>query len=155
VIGDFNIPNFDWKRGLSLPNSHYYSKLKVDAIYTSTCLLDLSHCIDTVGSSNLLGLIFSNLRDLGITPVDPGLIKTDNYNPPLIINICLPFATCVRNYVYRTVNSRLGIMHCFTILNLWLVLCLWYHRCRFCCHVIQSCCSRCHGTGNSPWHHKH
>jgi hypothetical protein len=92
VVGDFITPGFDWKFGLSLPNSHYYSKLKRDAIYTSTCLLNLNQCIDNVGSSNLFVLIFSNLSDLGITPVDPGLLKPDNYRPPLIINFLLPFA---------------------------------------------------------------
>jgi hypothetical protein len=100
MVGDFNAPGFDWKSGLSLPNSYYYSKLKGDAIYTSTCLLNLNQCTDNVGSSNLLDLIFSNLSDLRITPVDPGRIKPDNYHPPLITNIYLPFTTCIQNYVY-------------------------------------------------------
>jgi hypothetical protein len=63
MVGDFNSPGFDWNRGLSLPNSHYYSKIKGDAIYTSTCLLNLIQCIDIVGSSNLLDLMFFNLSD--------------------------------------------------------------------------------------------
>jgi hypothetical protein len=42
MVGDLNTPGFDWERALSLQNSHYYSKLKGDAIYTSTCLLNLS-----------------------------------------------------------------------------------------------------------------
>jgi hypothetical protein len=100
MVGDFNAPGFDWKSGLSLPNSHYYSKLKGDAIYTSTCLLNLNQCIDTVGSSSLLDLIFSSLSDLGIIPVDPGLIKSVNYHPSLITNIYLPLTTCIQNYVY-------------------------------------------------------
>jgi hypothetical protein len=73
---------------------------KGDAIYTSTCLLNLNQCIDSAGSSNLLDLILSNLSDLSVAPVDPGLIKPDNYHPHLITNICLPIATCVQNYVY-------------------------------------------------------
>jgi hypothetical protein len=100
MVGDFNAPGFDWKNCLSLLNSHYYSKLKGDAIYTSTCLLNLNQCIATVGSSNRLDLIFSNLSNLCITPVDPGLIMPDNYHPSLITNIYLPFATCIQNYVY-------------------------------------------------------
>ncbi|PNF20040.1 hypothetical protein B7P43_G05817 [Cryptotermes secundus] len=100
MVGDFNAPGFDWKSGLALPNSHYYSKLKGDAIYTSTCLLNLNQCIDNVSGSNLLDLIFSNLSDISITPVDSGLIKPDNYHPPLIINICLSLATCIQNYKY-------------------------------------------------------
>jgi hypothetical protein len=64
------------------------------------CSSDLfNQCIDTVGSSNLIDLNFSNLSDLGITPVDPGLIKPDSYHPPLIINICLPLAPYIQNYV--------------------------------------------------------
>jgi hypothetical protein len=63
MVGDFSTPGFDWNRGLSDPDSHYYSKLRGDAIYTSTCLLSLHQCIDTVGSSNMLDLVFSNLGD--------------------------------------------------------------------------------------------
>ncbi|PNF20051.1 hypothetical protein B7P43_G05268 [Cryptotermes secundus] len=81
MVGDFSDPGFYWKTGLALPSSHYYSKLKRDAIYTSTCLLNLNQCIDNDSSSNLLDLIFSNLSDRSITPVDPGLIKPDNYHP--------------------------------------------------------------------------
>jgi hypothetical protein len=64
------------------------------------CLLNLNQCIETAGSGNLLDLIISNLSDLDITPIYPGLIKPDNYHPPLTINIQLPFATYVQNYVY-------------------------------------------------------
>jgi hypothetical protein len=81
MVGDFNAPGFDWRSGLSLPNSHYYSKLKGDAIYTFTCLLNLNQCIDTVDCSNLLDLILSNLRDISIIPVDPGLISVTIFTP--------------------------------------------------------------------------
>jgi hypothetical protein len=67
MVGDFNSPGFDCKLGVCLPNSHYYSKLKGDAIYASTCLLNLSQCLDTVVNGILLDLAFSNLSDLGIT----------------------------------------------------------------------------------------
>jgi hypothetical protein len=100
MVGDLNAPDFDWKSGLSMPNSHYYSRLKGDAIYTSTCLLNLNQCIDTVGSSNPLDLFFSNLSDIDITPVDPGLTKSDKYHPPLIINISLSPATCSKLRIF-------------------------------------------------------
>jgi hypothetical protein len=80
-VGDFNTPGFDWKCGLSLPNSHYYSKLKGGAIYTSTCLRNFNQCIDNAGSSNLLDFIFSTLSYLDITPVYPRIIKPVNYRP--------------------------------------------------------------------------
>jgi hypothetical protein len=67
IVGDFNAPGFDWDHGLSAPDCHYYSKLRGDAIYTSTCLLNLQQCIDAVGSSNLLDLVFTNLNDYNIT----------------------------------------------------------------------------------------
>jgi hypothetical protein len=107
ILGDFNAPGFDWKLGVSLPNSHYYSELKGDAIYASTCLLNLSQCIDTDGNGNLLDLTFSNTSDLVITNVDPGLIKPDYYHPPLLINVNLPSATCTQNYIhfYRKFSS--------------------------------------------------
>jgi hypothetical protein len=112
MVGDFNTPGVDCKRGLFLLNSHYYPKLKVDAIYTSTCLLNLSQRTNTVGSSNLLDLIISNLSESCITLVDPGLVKPDNYQPlGLSIFICPLPLLCEITYI-RTVNSRLGIIHC-------------------------------------------
>jgi hypothetical protein len=59
---NFNIPRFDWKRGISQANCHYYSKLKGNAIYTSTCLLDLRKRIDAVGNGSLLDLAFTNFN---------------------------------------------------------------------------------------------
>jgi hypothetical protein len=61
--------------------NYYYSKIKGDAAYTSTCILHLSQCNDTVGGSNLLDLIFSVFSDLSVTPLDPGLAEPDNYHP--------------------------------------------------------------------------
>jgi hypothetical protein len=37
----FNVPLFDWKFGLFRATSHYYSKLKDETIFSSTCLLGL------------------------------------------------------------------------------------------------------------------
>jgi hypothetical protein len=36
MVGDFNTPGFDWNHGLSVPDCHDYTKLRDDAIYTST-----------------------------------------------------------------------------------------------------------------------
>jgi hypothetical protein len=75
-------------------------------------LLNLTQSIDTVGSSNLLDLISSNLSNLSITPVDPGLVKPDNYQ---IINIHLPFVTCIQNDIYSYGKFSSGVILCFTI----------------------------------------
>jgi hypothetical protein len=69
MVGDINTSGFDWIYGMSLPNSHYYSKFKGDEIYTYMCLPNLSQSIDSASSSNLLHLIFPNLSDLRITRI--------------------------------------------------------------------------------------
>jgi hypothetical protein len=99
-MGDFNAPGFDWNCGLPQANSHYYSKLKGDAIFTSLCFLDLRQRMDAVGSSSLLDLVFTNFSDLRITSADSGIVKPDAYHPPLIIDILLPTATTARNGEY-------------------------------------------------------
>jgi hypothetical protein len=66
LIGDFNTPRFDWKRGLSQPKCHY-SKLKGE---TSKCLLDLRQPIDAVGSSSLLDIAFTNCSELNINLIN-------------------------------------------------------------------------------------
>jgi hypothetical protein len=96
-MGDFNTPRFDWMRGLSQANCHYYSKLRGDTIYTSTCLLDLTQRIDAAGSGSLLDLEFTNFSELYINFIDSGIIKTDAYHPPFVIDVFLPFDASTRN----------------------------------------------------------
>jgi hypothetical protein len=82
----------------------FYSKLKRDAMYSSSCPLNIIQCTDRVSSSNQLGVIFSNLSYLCITFVDLGIVKPDNYHSSLIIDIYLPFATCIQSS-YRKFTS--------------------------------------------------
>jgi hypothetical protein len=63
LLGDFNVPGFNWECGTSLPSSDHYSKLKGDAIYTSACLLGLRQLVVAADSLNLLDLVFGNLSD--------------------------------------------------------------------------------------------
>jgi hypothetical protein len=93
LLGDFNAPGFNWGRGLPLPNSHYYSKLKGDAIYTSTFFLGPRQCVEAADSHNLLDLVFANFSDLKPVPADSGLVKPDSYHPPLSTDIYLPHIT--------------------------------------------------------------
>jgi hypothetical protein len=85
LLGDFNAPGFNWESGTPLPNSHYYSKLKGDAIHTSTCLLGLRQCVEAVDTLNMLDLVFANFTDLKSVPADSGLVAPDKYHPPLNI----------------------------------------------------------------------
>lgn len=58
LIGDFNVPGFDWDKGLPSPHCHYYTKLKGEAIHSATCLLGLNQHNRPDGGGNLLDLFF-------------------------------------------------------------------------------------------------
>jgi hypothetical protein len=85
LLGDFNAPGFNWESWTPLPKCHYYSKLKGNAIYTSTCLLDLRQCVEAIDTPNMLDLIFANFTDLksvtADSPLSIGVFLTHvNYN---------------------------------------------------------------------------
>jgi hypothetical protein len=54
LIGDFNVAEFDWERGVSLENCHFYSKLKWEAIYASTFFLGESQLNVPASNGSLL-----------------------------------------------------------------------------------------------------
>jgi hypothetical protein len=58
MLGYFNTPGIDWKRGQSVPDCHYYSKRAGNETYTSSCLVDFNQCIETGDTINLLEYIF-------------------------------------------------------------------------------------------------
>jgi hypothetical protein len=93
VVGDFNVPGFDWKLGLSSSNSYYYIKLKGEAIYTSTCLLGLFQYNYSRNNGNLLDLIFSNVTDFSINYDVHCLVHPDVYHPPFVTELKLPTRT--------------------------------------------------------------
>jgi hypothetical protein len=66
---------------------HYYSELKEDAMYTSTCLLGLRYCVEALNSHNWLKLIFANFTDLKSLPADSGFVKPDNYHSPMRVRV--------------------------------------------------------------------
>jgi hypothetical protein len=90
LLGDFNAPGFNWESGTPLSKCHYYSKLKGDAIYTSTCLLGPRQCAEAIDSLNMLDLVFANFTDLKSVPAHSGLVTPDTYHPPLSIDVFCP-----------------------------------------------------------------
>jgi hypothetical protein len=86
LIGDFSAPNFDWERGLPLSNYSFYSKLNSDAVYTTTCLLDLTRCLAT---DNSLELVFSNFNRVSAFFADVGVVAPDSCHPSIAIDIPL------------------------------------------------------------------
>jgi hypothetical protein len=85
-MGDFNTPGSDWKCGLPQQNCHYYSKLKGEAIHTSTYLLVLTQSIETNHNNNPLDLVFVNFDNIRVSFVDAGMVKLDLLHSPMVIN---------------------------------------------------------------------
>jgi hypothetical protein len=90
LLGDFNAPGFNWESGTLLPKCNFYSKLKGEAIYTSTCLLGPRQCVEAFDTLNMLDLNFAIFTDLMSVPADSGLVAPDKYHPPLSINVIFP-----------------------------------------------------------------
>jgi hypothetical protein len=42
LLGDFNVPSYDWVSGLPHANTHYYKELRVGVFQNATCFLGLS-----------------------------------------------------------------------------------------------------------------
>jgi hypothetical protein len=99
LLGDFNAPGFNWEIGAPLPKCHYYSKLKGDAIYTSTCLLGLRQGVEAVDSINMLDLVFANFTDVKLVPADSGLVTPDTYHPPFSIDVLLPHVNNLKSEI--------------------------------------------------------
>jgi hypothetical protein len=114
MVGDFNKPGFDWSHSQSLLGCHYYSKLKGDAIYSFTCLLNLHLCIDADDRTNLLELIFYNFSDIGITFLDSGIIKPDIYHPPFVMTSSCPLSAPLKIASILIVSMCLGIILYYT-----------------------------------------
>ena len=78
MTGNFNAPGFDWERGVSLPNCHFYPKLEGDAIYTSTCFLGCTQHPDKD---------FTNFDHLSMWFADEGVLKPAACHPPIVTEI--------------------------------------------------------------------
>jgi hypothetical protein len=122
-------------------------------VCTSASLLSLNQCIDNLGSTNPLDSICFKLNDICslITSVDSGIARSDNYHllRSSIFNSALSLVLKI-TYIF-TVNSHLGIIHCFIIFS---QLMAGFDIRGFCCRQPQWCCSTCQGAGNSPYRNK-
>jgi hypothetical protein len=59
LLGDLNVPGYDWVNGHPQANSHYYTELRGDVIHNATCYLEISQYNLTVQNNNLLDLVFA------------------------------------------------------------------------------------------------
>jgi hypothetical protein len=63
--------------------------LKGDAIHSATCLLGLNQHNLSVSGGNFLDLVFSNFAGLSLDHVQHGLVHSDPFHPPFIIECSL------------------------------------------------------------------
>jgi hypothetical protein len=94
--GDFNIPNYDWKHGLSTNNCHYYSKQEGDAIKASACVLGPGQRNAAEIGRNLLDLIFSNFDIIDIMNADYGMVTLIIMTHPWSLTCCYQTVCCYR-----------------------------------------------------------
>jgi hypothetical protein len=85
LLGDFNVPGFDWANGFPQANSHYYTKIRGDVVHSATCYLGLSQCNLTIHNKNLQDLVFANfscvnvmISNLDSVEPDPSLVTDLN-----------------------------------------------------------------------------
>ncbi|PNF41595.1 hypothetical protein B7P43_G11563 [Cryptotermes secundus] len=108
LLGDFNAPGFNWENETPISSCHYYSKLKGDSIYTSTCFLGLWQCVEAVDIINMFDPVFANFTQLKYVAADSGLVAPDIYHPPLNIDVLLPNVNSNLNCEFSYQNFAAG-----------------------------------------------
>jgi hypothetical protein len=58
LLGDFNVPGFDWENGFPQANSHYYTKIRGEVVHSAACFLGFSQHNLIIQNKNLLDLVF-------------------------------------------------------------------------------------------------
>lgn len=90
LIGDFNVPGFNWETGSCIPNTPYYSKIKALDIYTTMSILNFSQVNFSLQPKKLLDLVFCNFLDVDVNISDISLVPEDPLHPSLLIQFTLP-----------------------------------------------------------------
>jgi hypothetical protein len=149
LIGDFNAPNFDWERGLPLPNCNFYSKLKVTQIYISICLLGLTQCLLT---DNSLDPIFTNFSRVNLFFADVGVVEPDSCHLSIFIEIPLDLhnSTSYHEHSYR--KYALGVYSLlFSFLSNHDWSCVYSNNSRCCSRQFYQCYYSSYGFINTLW----
>jgi hypothetical protein len=103
LLGDFNVPGFDWANGFPQANSHYYTKIRGDVVHSATCYLGLSQYNLTIQNKNLLDLVFANFSCVNVTISNLDLVEPDALQPSLVIDLS---STIVSSHTQPTRLSR-------------------------------------------------
>jgi hypothetical protein len=89
MLGDFNVPNYDWINGAPVSNSYYYNKIKENSIHTPTCFLGLDQRNNSIIGCALINLVFSDISDINASISHYPVVTPDNYHPPFLLDFNL------------------------------------------------------------------
>jgi hypothetical protein len=89
LLGNFNLPGYDWVSGLPHANTHYYTKLRGEVIHNASCFLGFSQYNLTIQSKNLIDLVFDNFTDVAVSNSYIGLVEPDSFHPSLVIDLSI------------------------------------------------------------------
>jgi hypothetical protein len=103
LLGDFNVPGFDWANGFPQANSHYYTKIRGDVVHSAACYLGISQYNLTMQNKNLLDLVFANFSCVNVTISNLDLVEPDVFHPSLVIGLS---STIVSSHSQPTRLSR-------------------------------------------------
>jgi hypothetical protein len=91
LLGDFNVPKYDWLDVTPLFNCYYYNKIKGNLIHAPSCFLGLNQHNNSVSNSALLDLVFTNINDLRVSVSNYPVVAPNNHHPPHNLDFKLTF----------------------------------------------------------------
>jgi hypothetical protein len=116
MVGDFNTPALTENVACSCQIPSIILNLREKRCNPTCVFLNLTTTLILSAAATYL-ISFLPTKAIYILFVDPGFVMPDSYHRPFIINIYLPFATCIQIKYIRTVISRLEIMICFILFS--------------------------------------
>jgi hypothetical protein len=113
VLGDFNVPSFNWANGFPQANSHYYTKIRGEDVHSAACFLGLSQHNLTIQNKNLLDLVFANFSCVNVTISNLDLVEPDALHPSLLIDLRSIFLSTIHNLLDYLLTTLALTMNCF------------------------------------------
>jgi hypothetical protein len=89
MLGNFNVSNYDWINSVPFPYSYHYNKIKGNSVHTATCFLVLDQRNNSIISSTLLDLVFSDITDISPSISSSPVVTSVKYHPPLLLGFNL------------------------------------------------------------------
>jgi hypothetical protein len=112
LLGDFNVPGFNWENRFPQANSHYYIKIRRDVVHSAACYLGLSQYNLTFQNKNLLHLVFANFSCINVTISNS--VRRESFRSYFIFT----FLQCTPQYKYGIVASK-SILKLTAMARLW------------------------------------